>query len=76
MSAQILSRTALSPFAAAVGLAAPLVVLFVLCANLWDWPRPVVLIAFGAAATTTFLSGFDYIYRAAKSAEPETPWKE
>lgn len=51
-------------------------VLFVLCANLWNWPRPVVLVAFGAAAVTTFLSGFDYIYRAAKTAEPETPWKE
>lgn len=50
-------------------------VLFVLCANLWDWPRPLVLIAFGAAATTTLVSGFDYIYRAAKSGEPETPWR-
>ncbi|MGH9315773.1 MAG: CDP-alcohol phosphatidyltransferase family protein [Thermoanaerobaculia bacterium] len=37
-------------------------VLFVLCANLWSWPRPVVLIAFGAAATTTILSGFHYVY--------------
>jgi cardiolipin synthase (CMP-forming) len=46
-------------------------VLFVLCANLWDWPRPVVLIAFGAAATTTVLSGFDYILRVARSTAPE-----
>ncbi len=37
-------------------------VLFVLCANLWSWPRPIVLIAFGAAATTTILSGFHYVY--------------
>lgn len=49
-------------------------VLFVLCANLWSWPRPVVLIAFGAAATATLLSGFDYIYRVASSpSEPEPP---
>jgi cardiolipin synthase len=40
-------------------------VLFVVCANLWSWPRPVVLVAFGAAATVTMLSGFDYIYRVA-----------
>jgi cardiolipin synthase len=45
-------------------------VLFVLCANLWDWPRPIVWIAFGAAATTTVLSGFDYILRVAKSSAP------
>jgi cardiolipin synthase len=37
-------------------------VLFVLCANLWSWPRPIVLIAFGAAGTVAFLSGFDYVY--------------
>ena len=43
-------------------------VLFVLCANIWDWPRPVVLIAFGAAAASTVVSGFDYVYRAAKSS--------
>ena len=43
-------------------------VLFVLCANIWDWPRAVVLIAFGAAATTTILSGFDYVYQAASSS--------
>lgn len=50
-------------------------VLFVLCANLWDWPRALVLIAFGAAATTTLLSGFDYIYRVARSSAPDEAWK-
>lgn len=40
-----------------------LTVLIVLCANLWDWPRPVVLVAFGAAATMTVISGFDYVFR-------------
>ena len=50
-------------------------VLFVLCANLWNWPRPVVLIAFGAAATTTLASGFDYIHRVARTVEPDVPWK-
>ncbi len=45
-------------------------VLFVLCANLWSWPRPVVLIAFGAAATTAILSGFDYVYRVAVQSAP------
>jgi cardiolipin synthase len=48
-------------------------VLFVLCANLWSWPRPIVLIAFGAAATTTVLSGFDYILRIARSSVSEGP---
>ncbi len=53
-------------------------VLFVLCANLWNWPRPVVLIAFGAAATVTILSGFDYIYQVARhsaggGSAPEAP---
>jgi cardiolipin synthase len=43
-------------------------VLFVLCANIWSWPRPILLIGFGAAATTTVLSGFDYVYRFAKSS--------
>ncbi|HLN59213.1 MAG TPA: CDP-alcohol phosphatidyltransferase family protein [Thermoanaerobaculia bacterium] len=42
-------------------------VLFVLCANLWGWPMFVVRIAFGAAATTTFLSGFHYVYLVSKS---------
>lgn len=45
-------------------------VLFVICANLWSWPRSVVLVAFGAAATVTMLSGFDYVYRVA-STPPE-----
>ena len=45
-------------------------VLFVLCANLWSWPRPVVLIAFGAAATTAILSGFDYVYGVAVQSAP------
>jgi cardiolipin synthase (CMP-forming) len=40
-----------------------LTVLIVLCANLWNWPRPIVLVAFGAAATMTVLSGFDYVFR-------------
>ena len=51
-----------------------LTVLFVLCANLWNWPRPVVLVAFGAEATSALVSGFDYIHRVAKSAESEAPW--
>lgn len=46
-------------------------VLFVLCANIWAWPRPVVLIGFGAAATMTVFSGFDYVYRVANN--PEQP---
>ncbi len=46
-------------------------VLFVLCANIWEWPRPVVLVAFGAAATTTIFSGFDYVYQVASSADGE-----
>jgi cardiolipin synthase len=46
-------------------------VLFVLCGNIWDWPRPLMLIAFGAAATTTTLSGFDYVYQAAKTSAAE-----
>jgi cardiolipin synthase (CMP-forming) len=47
-------------------------VLFVLCANVWSWPRPLLLIAFGAAATATVLSGFDYVLRVARSPEPAT----
>jgi cardiolipin synthase len=43
-----------------------LTVLIVLCANVWDWPRPVVLVAFGAAATMSVLSGFDYLFRVAR----------
>lgn len=46
-------------------------VLFVLCANLWDWPEAVVQIGFGGAATMTVLSGFDYVYRVARN--PEEP---
>jgi len=42
-------------------------ILFVLCANIWSWPREVLLIAFGAAATSTILSGFDYVLRVARS---------
>ena len=45
-------------------------VLFVLCANVWSWPRAVLLIAFGAAATATILSGFDYVLRIARSPLP------
>ncbi|HEU5248886.1 MAG TPA: CDP-diacylglycerol--glycerol-3-phosphate 3-phosphatidyltransferase [Thermoanaerobaculia bacterium] len=36
-------------------------ILLVLCANVWNWPREIVLIAFGAAAAGTILSGFDYL---------------
>ncbi len=50
-------------------------VLFVLCANEWSWPGEIVLVAFGAAATTTLLSGFDYIHRVARSEEPEAGWR-
>jgi cardiolipin synthase (CMP-forming) len=46
-------------------------VLFVLCANVWDWPREVVLIAFGSTASVTVLSGFDYLHRVARN--PEEP---
>jgi cardiolipin synthase len=51
-------------------------VLIVLCANVWEWPRPLVLVAFGAAATTTILSGFDYVYRVAESSTAETNAKK
>jgi phosphatidylglycerophosphate synthase len=44
-----------------------LTILIVVCANLWSWPRAFVLIAYGAAATVTLLSGFDYIYRVAST---------
>jgi len=46
-------------------------VLFVLCANIWDWPRAILLVAFGAAATVTVVSGFDYVFRVARN--PEEP---
>jgi len=42
-------------------------ILFVLCANLWSWPMAIVQIGFGAAATTTVLSGFQYLYVVSKS---------
>ena len=42
-------------------------ILFVLCANLWSWPMAIVQIAFGAAATTTVVSGFHYVYLVSKS---------
>jgi cardiolipin synthase len=45
-------------------------VLFVLCANVWNWPRPVLLVAFGAAATATILSGFDYVVRVVRAPLP------
>jgi cardiolipin synthase len=45
-------------------------VLFVLCANVWNWPRPVLLVAFGAAATATILSGFDYVVRVVRTPQP------
>ena len=56
-------------------------ILFVLCENLWDWPRAIAWIAFGAAGTVTILSGFDYVYQvasapAAGEAGQESPAKE
>lgn len=47
---------------------------FVLCANVWTWPREVVLVAFGAAATGTVLSGFDYVVGVVRvpQGSPET----
>jgi len=56
-------------------------ILFVLCENLWDWPRAIAWIAFGAAGTVTILSGFDYVYRVASApavaeAGQESPGKE
>jgi cardiolipin synthase (CMP-forming) len=48
-------------------------VLFVLCANLWRWPREALLIAFGATASVTVISGFDYVHRVARNPnEPVT----
>jgi cardiolipin synthase (CMP-forming) len=44
-------------------------VLLVLCANVWSWPRPIVLVAFGAAAACTVLSGFDYVVRVVRAPE-------
>ena len=48
-----------------------LTVLFVLCANIWDWPRELLLVAFGATASITVISGFDYVHRVARN--PEEP---
>ena len=47
-----------------------LTVLFVLCANVWNWPRPILLIAFGATATTTVISGFGYVFSVARESAP------
>jgi cardiolipin synthase len=46
-------------------------VLFVLCANLWAWPREILLVAYGATASVTVISGFDYLHRVARN--PEEP---
>lgn len=46
-------------------------VLFVLCANIWEWPAPILLIGSGAVASVTVYSGFDYVYRVARN--PEEP---
>jgi cardiolipin synthase len=46
-------------------------ILFVLCENLWNWPRPIAWIAFGAAGTVTILSGFDYVYKVSVSSAHE-----
>ena len=48
-------------------------VLFVLCANVWDWPRELLLVAFGATATVTVVSGFDYALQVARSSAPGAP---
>jgi len=45
-------------------------VLFVLCANVWNWPMPILWIAFGATATTTVISGFGYVYSVARESAP------
>jgi hypothetical protein len=46
-------------------------VLFVLCANIWEWPRQILLIGSGAVASVTVYSGFDYVYRVARN--PDEP---
>lgn len=48
-----------------------LTVLFVLCTNIWDWPRALLYVAFGATASVTVISGFDYVHRVARN--PEEP---
>jgi cardiolipin synthase len=50
-------------------------VLIVLCANEFDWPREIALIAFGGAATTTLVSGFDYIFQVTRSPEIAREWQ-
>ncbi len=50
-------------------------ILFVLCANVWDWPSEVLWIAFGASAAATILSGFDYIYRVARASPSAAEWQ-
>jgi cardiolipin synthase len=45
-----------------------LTILIVLCANVWAVPRQLVLVAFGATATATFISGFDYLFRVARES--------
>ena len=49
-------------------------VFFVLCANVWEWPREIVLVGFGAAAAATILSGFDYVYRVARASPSSAEW--
>lgn len=48
-------------------------VLIVLCANLWDLPREALLVAFGATASVTVFSGFDYVHRVARNPEAPVP---
>ena len=48
-------------------------VLIVLCANLWSLPRELLLIAFGATASVTVFSGFDYVHRVARNPEAPVP---
>ena len=43
-------------------------ILLVLCTNLWRWPLSIVWVAYGGAATTTILSGFQYVYLVSKNA--------
>ena len=47
-------------------------VLIVLCANIWDWPEPPVLVGFGAVATVVIFSGFHYVYLVA-SGQAKVP---
>jgi cardiolipin synthase len=52
-----------------------LTVLIVLCANVFEWPRELAVIAFGGAATTTLVSGFDYIFQVTRSPETAREWQ-